>query len=112
MIVPAIKGLVQNIIELGALYGMTYNGASVAALAADYEVTVTMEDAVLEDSQTKLNKGIILLTNGLLSKKTIMTDPKYGLGMTDEEADAELAQIANERKITAGALDLFSMMSE
>ena len=112
MIVPAIKRLVQNIIELGALYQITYNGVSIASLANNYDVSVTMEDAVLEDSQTKLNKGIILLTNGLLSKKTLMTDPKYGLGMTDEEADAELEQMANERKITAGALDLFSMMTE
>ena len=105
---PAIERTVNNIIQLGALYGVTYNGVAIASLIGKgYEVSIVMEDAVLEDSQTKLSKGILLLSNGLLSKKKMLTDPSFGIGLTEEEADAELAQIANERKVTATAFDIF-----
>jgi A118 family predicted phage portal protein len=106
-IIPAIKRLCVNIIELGALYGMEFEGRSVAELAKNYDVSVTMEDAVLEDSGTRLDRGIKLITNGLLSKKTVMTDPKYGIGMTEEEADEELKRIASEGQLGATAFDVF-----
>jgi hypothetical protein len=43
----------------------------------------------------------------LLSKKTVMTDPKYGIGMTEEEADEELKRIASEGQLGATAFDVF-----
>ena len=66
-----------------------------------------MGDAVLEDTGTKLDRAIMLLNNGLMSKKTILTDPKYGIGMTEEQADEELARIAKEGKLGATAFDVF-----
>lgn len=105
---PAVERTVDNILQLGALYDITYDGVSIASLVGKgYEISIVMEDAVLEDSQTKLSKGILLLSNGLLSKKKMLTDPSFGIGLTEEEADAELQQIANERKVTATAFDIF-----
>ena len=113
MIRPAIERLVDNILELAALYQIEWNGYNIASLVAKgYEVSIVMEDAVLEDAQSKLNRGIMLLGNGLLSKKRMMTDPAYGIGMTDEEADKELEQIANERKAGAETFDFFSAIRE
>ena len=107
-IIAAIKRLVENIITLGALYDIQYDGQSIRALAAgDYDVTVSMDDAVLEDAQTRMQRGIDMMANGVLSKHTFLTDPKYGIGLTDEKAEAELQQIADEGKITTRALDIF-----
>ena len=105
-IVPAVKRLCTNIIELGKLYDMEFEGKKISSFG-DYEISVVMGDAVLEDSGTKLDRAISLLTNGLISKKTILTDPKYGIGMTEEQADEELARIAAEGKLSATAFDVF-----
>ena len=105
---PAIEHLCENIIALGALYDLEYDGKSIAALANDYELSVTMEDAVLEDSQTRLDRAILLLGNGLISKETVLTDPKYGIGMTEEEAQAEIEKIAKEQRVGAETLDIFA----
>lgn len=106
-LVPAIKRLCVNIIELGKLYDMEFEGTKVSQLANNYEISVVMEDAVLEDSGTRLDRAIKLISNGLLSKTTAMTDPKYGLGMTEEEAEAELKRIAAEGNIQSSAFDIF-----
>lgn len=103
----AIEKMVINIIELGVLYDMEYEGRRIADLARNYEISVMMEDAVLEDSSTRINRAITLISNGLLSKKSAMTDPKYGIGMTEDEADAELQRIADEGQISASAFDMF-----
>lgn len=104
---PAIEKVCTNVIELGALYDMEFEGRKIAELARDYEISVMMEDAVLEDSSTRLDRAIKLIANGLLSKTTAMTDPKYGLGMTEEEAQTELQRIADEQKVTTTAFDVF-----
>ena len=36
-----------------------------------------------------------------------MTDPKYGLGMTEEKAEDELKRINDEQNITPAAFDVF-----
>jgi A118 family predicted phage portal protein len=105
-IIPAVKKLCVNIIELGKLYDMEFEGKKISSFG-DYEISVVMGDAVLEDSGTKLDRAILLLNNGLMSKKTILTDPKYGIGMTEEQADEELARIAAEGKLSATAFDVF-----
>lgn len=104
---PAIEHVCRNIIDLGILYDMEFEGRKIAELARDYEISVVMEDAVLEDSQTRLNKAIQLVANGFISKLTAMTDPKYGLGMTEEEAEIELKRIKDEQNITPAAFDVF-----
>ena len=106
-LIPAIKRLCVNIIELGKLYDMEFEGTKVSQLANNYDISVVMEDAVLEDSGTRLDRAIKLISNGLLSKTTAMTDPKYGLGMTEEEAEAELKRIAAEGNIQSSAFDIF-----
>lgn len=108
-ITPAIEKLVHNIIQLGILYDLEFEGQKISALAANgYDVSVIMEDAVLEDSSTRLDRAIKLVSNGFISKKTAMTDPKYGLGMTDEEAEAEIQQMQAEKQVTARAFDVFN----
>ena len=104
---PAIKHVCQNIIDLGILYDLDFEGKKIAPLAKDYEISVVMEDAVLEDSATRIDRAIKLVTNGFISKLTAMTDPKYGLGMTEEEAEAELKRITDEQTVTPAAFDVF-----
>ena len=101
-----INGLNKSLFEYW--HGIEYEGQTIESLAADgYEIAVNLEDAVLEDSSTKMNKGLKLMTNGVLSKKTFLTDTRFGVGMTDDEADQELKRIADEGSMTAKAFDLF-----
>ena len=102
MLRPALEHMVGNIIDVAGLYDVQFEGQSVKALAErGYHVNVVFDDGVTQDRQTNINEGMALVGAGLLSKKTFMTDPKYGLGLTPEEADAELAQIAKETPTNA-----------
>ena len=46
------------------------------------------------------------MTNGLKSKKTFLVDI---MGLTEPEAEKELKRIAEERNVTASAVDLLDM---
>ena len=70
-----------------------------------YEVAVGMDDGITQDRQTNINEGITLVGAGLMSKKTFLTDPKYGQNLTDEAADAELQRIAEEQNVNAFTID-------
>ena len=111
-IIPAIEDVCRNIITLGALYNMTFDGKNIADLAGNYEISVSMEDAVLEDTNTKYDKAIKLVSAGLISKYTALTDPAYGLCYTDETAQAELKRIASESPVNAFVVDRFSTTGE
>ena len=113
MIKPAVERLVDNIIAIGALYDMhTEDGQSIAELKArGYEVAIAMDDGITQDRQTNINEGITLVGAGLMSKKKFLTDPKYGIALTPEAADAELEQIANERSVTADLVDLVNLQT-
>ena len=65
-----------------------------------YECSVYWDDSVIEDKAAQIERDILLLSNGLKSKLTIMTTT---LGMTEEQAEAEIKRIADESRI--GALD-------
>ena len=94
---PAIEHLVRNIIDVAVLYGMDYEGKPIESLIAPgYNVNVTFDDGVTQDRQTNINEGVMLVGAGLLSKYTFMTDPKYGQGLTPEEAQEELDRIKAE----------------
>ena len=94
---PALEHMIRNIVDVAILYGMQWRGQSVESLAAGgYEVNVVFDDGVTQDRQTNINEGVMLVGAGLLSKKMFMIDPKYGQGLTPEQADAELAQIRAE----------------
>lgn len=111
MIRPAVIRLVENIIAVASLYDMTTDdGKSVRALAErGYEVNVNMDDGITQDRQTNINEGITLVGAGLMSKKTFLTDPKYGQGLTDEDADAELERIANEGRVNSMTIDRLNL---
>ena len=99
---PAIEHIVRSIVDVATLYGMEWEGQSVESLAAGgYHVQVVFDDGVTQDRQTNINEGVMLVGAGLLSKKTFMTEKKYGMGLTPEQADAELAQIAKETPTNA-----------
>ena len=111
MIRPAVIRLIDNIIAVASLYDMTTDdGQSVRALAErGYEVNVNMDDGITQDRQTNINEGITLVGAGLMSKKMFLTDPKYGQGLTDEDADAELERIANEGRVNAMTIDRLNL---
>ena len=94
---PAIEHLVRNIIDVAILYEVEFEGQKVESLVANgYNVNITFDDGITQDRQTNLNEGVMLVGAGLLSKYTFMTDPKYGQGLTPEEAQAELNRIKEE----------------
>lgn len=108
-LVPALEHLVRNIIDVAILYGMTWNGQSVESLAAGgYEVKVIFDDGVTQDRQTNLNEGVMLAGAGILSKFTILTDRKYGIGMTEKEAMAELERVKAEQTARVDVRDMFN----
>lgn len=113
MIRPAIVRLVENIIAVASLYDMTTDdGQSIKALAArGFEVNIAMDDGITQDRQTNINEGMALVGAGLLSKKTFLTDPKYGQALTEEAADAELQRIAEEKRMTGGMLDRINLQT-
>lgn len=110
MLIPAIRRLVDNIIATAILYDLSWNGVPVAQLAEPgYEVSVMMDDGITQDRQTNINEGITLVGAGLMSKKTFLTDPKYGQGLTEDAATAELEQIAAERRLNTLTLDRLNL---
>jgi A118 family predicted phage portal protein len=104
---PVLERTVRTIIDVAALYGVTWQGQSVAALAAGgYEVKITFDDSVTQDRQTNLNEGVMLVGAGLLSKLTFLTDRKYGIGLTEAEAMEELKRIAEEKRAGMAIADV------
>ena len=94
---PALEKLVDNLIRVAVLYEMDYDGQTVESLTAPgYHVNIVFDDGVTQDRQTNINEGVMLVGAGLMSKYTFLTDPKYGQGLTVEEAEAELARIQKE----------------
>lgn len=110
MVTPAIKKLVDNIIAVASLYDVKYDGVDIASEASKgYEVSVLLDDGITQDRQTNINEGMALVNAKLMSKKKFLMDPKYGQGLTEEEADAELKQIASEGQVSAISVDMMNM---
>jgi A118 family predicted phage portal protein len=106
-VAPSVKDLVDAIIQVASLYDMTWEGQSIRALAArGYEIKVTLDDGITQDRQTNINEGITLVGAGLMSKYKFLTDPKYGINLTEEDALAELERIKGESNITMPQLDV------
>lgn len=99
----SLRQMVDAIFELAVHYGLTWEGKTVESMiAGGYEVAVTFDDSIIEDKNAEINQGIALTGAGLMSKKRFLTDV---LGMTEEDADKELAQIGEERKVNAVTVD-------
>ena len=106
---PAIEHLVRNIIDVAILYEVEYEGQKIESLVANgYHVNITFDDGITQDRQTNLNEGVMLVGAGLLSKYTFMTDPRYGQGLTPEEAQAELDRIKAEGTGRVDPLAIFN----
>lgn len=100
-IAPALEHMVRNIIDVAALYDMEWDGQKIAALRdRGYEVKITFDDGVTQDRTTNLNEGVMLVGAGVLSKFTLLTDRKYGIGLTEKEAAAELERVNKEKQNT------------
>lgn len=99
----AIEKMVHNIIDIAVLYGLEYKGETVENLiAGGYEIAISFDDSIIQDRGTDLDEGIKLMASEVESKLRFMTSR---LGMTEEEAKKELAQIAAERRITGVTFD-------
>ena len=99
----AVAKIVDAIIQIASLYDMQWNGHKIKTLAANgWESKVVFDDSILQDRQTNINEGVLLTTNGLMSKKRFLVEK---LGYTEEEALQELEEIKNESTISAGAFD-------
>ena len=95
----SLEQMVRAILELSAHYGLTYNGQSIESLiAGGYNVSIKFDDSSIEDKNAEINQGTMLVGAGLMSKKKFMMDT---LGYTEEDADKELAQIAEEKQANA-----------
>ena len=106
---PAIEHLVRNIIDVAVLYEMDIDGQRIESLIANgYNINVTFDDGITQDRQTNLNEGVMLVGAGLLSKYTFMTDPKYGQGLTPEQAQEELDRIKAEGAGRVDPLAIFN----
>lgn len=106
---PAIESLVRNIITVAGLYDVQWKGQSVAAMASQgYDVCITFDDGITQDRQTNINEGMALVGAGLMSKFTFLTDPKFGQGLTPEQADAEIKRIQDEQGGRIDALDILN----
>ena len=106
---PAIESLVRNIITVAGLYDVQWKGQSVAAMAAQgYDVCITFDDGITQDRQTNINEGMALVGAGLMSKFTFLTDPKFGQGLTPEQAQAEIQRIRDEQGGRIDALDILN----
>ena len=100
----AIAKIIDAIIQIAILYDLSWNGISIKSLAAKgWETKVVFDDSILQDRQTNINEGILLVSNSLMSKKRFLVEK---LGYTEEEALQELEEIKNESSVSASIFDL------
>ena len=99
IIKDSLEQMVKAILELAAHYDLSFEGRKVSELiSGGYEIAITFDDSIIEDKNAEINQGIALTGAGLMSKKRFLMDV---LGMTEEDAAKELAQIGEERKSNA-----------
>ena len=99
-ITPAIETLVHNIFAMAQLYDIEFEGERVsswfsetAPLSTQYECSLAWDDSVIEDKAAEQARALQEVDRGLMSKKTYLMTMR---GLTDADADAELAKIAEE----------------
>lgn len=106
----AIAKIIDAIIQIAVLYDLNWNGVSIKSLAAKgWETKVVFDDSILQDRQTNINEGILLVSNSLMSKKRFLVEK---LGYTEEEALQELEEIKNESSVSASVFDLADRFSQ
>ena len=113
---PAIKQLIHNIFAIAMLYDVKFEGESVSSWFKDgmsldqqYELDIYWDDGVVQDRTTQINEGILLLGNGVISKRTFQVD--Y-LGLSEAEADQEAERIAVENQVDVPSIDMLGAIGE
>lgn len=105
----ALEGMVDAILELSVWYDIKWNGERIADLIKNgYSKAIKFDDSIIQDRQANIDEGIKLMGASALSKRKFMIET---LGYTPEEADAEIKQIAEESRITAGIVDVMEITS-
>ena len=105
----AVAKIVDAIVQIASLYDLHWDGYSIRTLAArGWETKVVFDDSILQDRQTNINEGVLLVNNGLMSRRRFLVDV---LGRTEQEAVEELKEIANEGTMTASSFDLVDQTS-
>ena len=103
IIADALTDMVHAIFELAVHYGLTWQGQTIESMIANgYEVKVKFDDSIIQDKAADINQGTLLVGAGLLSRKKFMTET---LGYTNDEAEAEIRQIADESR-TINAIEV------
>ena len=99
----AIERLVHNIIAVAVLYDVHFEGRSVAEMVnGGYDVSAHFDDSIVQDRQTNINEGVLLVGNGLQSKYTFLTET---MGLTSEQAEAEIERIKAEQPAFTSVMD-------
>lgn len=92
----ALCEMVDAIFDLAVRYGLTWQGTPVEQLlAGGYSVAIKFDDSIIQDKAAEISQGVMLVGANLMSKKRFMIDT---LGLTNEQAEAELRQIDAEGK--------------
>ena len=106
----AIAKIVDAIIQIAQLYDLKWKGYSIRQLASQgWETKVVFDDSILQDRQTNINEGILLTTNGLMSKKRFLVEK---LGYTEEEALQELEEIKAESGMSVDRFEMADQASQ
>ena len=99
----ALTHMVHAILELAVKYGIEWEGRSIESMiSGGYNVSVKFDDSIIQDRAADIDEGLKLISANAMSKKRFMVKT---LGYTPEEADAEIQQIAAERKVDSQMLD-------
>ena len=100
MLKDALEDMVHAIFDLAVRCGLTWEGKTIESLiSGGYDVSVQFDDSIIEDKNAEINRGVMMVGSGLMSRKKFMVDV---LGYTPEEAETDLAEISKEsRQINA-----------
>lgn len=101
LVEEGLKDLIQAIIEVAELYKLFSSPDK-------YEINIDFDDSIAEDRDSNADFYIKLKNSGLISAKTALVRI---LDYTEEQAEEELRQIAQEKQeiIAASAIDWFGM---
>lgn len=94
---PQLRRMVDIIIKGAMVYpGCITKYLSDVLVPVDYEIKIEQNNPLPEDEQEEKQMDLSEVGSGTMSRKTYM---KKWRGLTDDEADEELEQMARERQI-------------
>lgn len=94
--------LIESILAIADQYDLFTN-------EEDYETTVAFDDSIAEDKGAEIDKQVTLVLNELQSKKRAI---KKIFGVTDDEAEQIVLEIAEEQKQAAPDVDDSTLFGE